>query len=225
MVETRLNGHRAEREAERIAHLVGGRLAEGVAVASALPERIEIGRYRLRGLPRMLGGPGPIEIEATARPRSDAATVWLTRTAPGPLRTIGYVLRADARGARYHSYVPDLPEEAAAVLCDHACDLWAEAERRGEVSAERATGPVRLELTVIDGLRVDLTWEPGGDAVALAFRDLEPEHLGTVTGLDGTAPRLYPTPTHVDWATEPGRLERLTAAAADAYHRRPGSSQ
>ena len=221
MAELQLNGHHRRDEAERIAHLTGGRLAEGLAVSFAPPQRIGIGRFAIRGLPRTLGGPGAVTIVATTRSQSDTAIVWLTRTSPGPRRAIGYVMWAHTPEAHYQSYVPDLPEAAEAALCERATALWAKAQRRGRVNATRSPSLVRLALILIEGLRIDLTWETEGDTVALAFRDLEPEHLGTVTGLDGTSPRLYPTPTHMDWATEPGRPQRLIVAATDAYRRRP----
>lgn len=217
----RTNGHERWSDAERIAHLTGGNLVDGNAIGFATPQRTGIGHFSLRGLPKAMGGPRTVTIAAAARPLSDAGIVWLTRTSPGPRRALGYVMWAHAPGAHCHSYVPDLPAEAQAALCERAAALWAAAARRGAVSAGRAPGLVRLELTLIEGLRVDLTWETGGDAIALAFRDLKPEHLGTVTGLDGAAPRLYPTPTHMDWATEPGRPERIVEAAYGAYRRRP----
>src|SRR5699024_10033417 len=196
----------------------GGRLADGIAVSFAPPPQIGIGRFTMRGLPAALGGPGPVTIVATARPRSDTAIVWLKRTTPTPRRTIGYVRWAHAPGAHYQSYLPDLPETVEAALCEQAAALWSRAQRRGRVSAGRTPGLIRLALTLIEGLRIDLTWETGGDAVALAFRDLAPAHLGTVTGLDGDAPRLCPPPAHLSWATDPGRPGRLITAATDAYH-------
>ena len=222
MAETHhINGHDRRSHAERIAHLTGGRLADGIAISFTPPQRIGIGRFTMHGLPPALGGPAPVTIVATARPQSDTATVWLNRTTPAPHRAIGYTMWAHAPGAHYQSYIPDLPETTETALCERAAALWARAQRRGRVTARRTPGLIRLALKLIEGLRIDLTWETGGDAVALAFRDLEPEHLGTVTGLDSDTPRLYPTPAHMDWATEPGRPARLITAATDAYHQRP----
>ncbi|WP_026925107.1 hypothetical protein [Glycomyces arizonensis] len=179
-----------------------------------MDDRVVIGRFETRTRPH------PIRIEAEAEPESESGTVWLTRTGPGPRRLLGYVPGAHGPGAHFQSYTTDLPEATAEELREGAAGLWSEALARGRVRLRRAAGPVLLGLEVLEGLRVDFVWDRLG-AVELEFRDLEPEHLGTATGLDGSDHRFLPTPPHTAWATEPGRPERLIAAAADAYRRRP----
>lgn len=70
-----INGHDRRSHAERIAHLTGGRLADGIAVSFAPPPQIGIGRFTMRGLPAALGGPGPVTIEVPGVFRTAGVTI------------------------------------------------------------------------------------------------------------------------------------------------------
>jgi hypothetical protein len=198
----------------------GASISSGTGMAS----RIVIGRFTLRAKGAGLGTTRlrAVHVEASALPDWRQGIVWLTRTAPAPRQALGYVLWAHAPGAHLQSYVADMPEATAAILLEHGVDLWRAAAAKGSVQAEEPLPRVRLKLCLVDGHRIDATLTRIGlDAVGLAFRDLEPDHIGSVTGLDGPLPHFTPVRAHAEWATEEGRPERLIAAAAEAYRHRP----